>query len=72
MTLYNIVTSTEHWFMHKCKSVVKVTINVIVLLEPNVGIRIWNIRIFNAILEILKFSESNRSQGPYLLGSEIT
>lgn len=32
-------------------------------------IRVWNIRIFSALLQILKFSASNSSQGPYVLSS---
>jgi hypothetical protein len=55
--------------MHECKFDDKVTRNLIVSLEPNMGIRVWNIRIFSALLEILKFSESNGSQGPYVLSS---
>ena len=51
--------------MHECKFDAKATRNVIVSLESNMEIRVWNIRIFSALLEILKFSESNGSQGPY-------
>ena len=55
--------------MHECKFDVKANRNVTVSLEPNMEIRFWNIRIFSAILEILNFSESDGSQGTYVLSS---